>query len=89
MCDNEYYQADSNVDRGKNKGGNFHFHLSVHFTPPRGHFLGHFYLLGPKKKYHPKLSKKISKMYKNILRTMVKTPAQTDGWLKSYGQKTG
>ena len=27
-------------------------------------------------------------MWKNILRTMVKTPAQTKGRLKSYGQKT-
>ena len=32
--------------------------------------------------------KKFSKIKKNILRTMVKTPAQTDGRLKSYGQKT-
>ena len=32
--------------------------------------------------------KKFSKIKKNILRTMVKTPAQTDGWLKSFGQKT-
>ena len=32
--------------------------------------------------------KKFSKIKKNILRTMVKTPAQTDGPLKSYEQKT-
>ena len=28
------------------------------------------------------------KIPKNILRTMVKTPAQTDGWFKSFIQKT-
>ena len=26
-------------------------------------------------------------MQKNILRTMAKTPTQTDEWLKNYGQK--
>ena len=41
-----------------------------------------------RKKNHPKNREKFSKIKKNILRTMVKTPAQTDGWLKSHGQNT-
>ena len=34
-----------------------------------------------------KIVKSISKMYRNILITMVKTPVQTDKWIKSYHQK--
>ena len=40
------------------------------------------------KKVCQKILKKFSKIEKNIVRTMVKTPAQTDGWFKSYSQKT-
>ena len=35
-----------------------------------------------------KILKKISKMHKNILRSVVKFPDQTGKGVKSYGQKT-
>ena len=47
------------------------FHKNLVLPGKNAIFWGHFYLLGPKKKCHKKISKKISKMYKNILRTMV------------------
>ena len=52
------------------------------------HFWGAFLIVKVKKKIPSKKSEKILKIKKNFLRTMVKTPAQTDEWLKSYGQKT-
>ena len=58
MCNNEYFQADSNVDMGKNIGGNFHFYLSDHFMPPLGHFLGPFLLYRAQKKISSKNSEK-------------------------------
>ena len=45
-------------------------------------------LVRGKKKVLQKILEKFSKIKKNILRTMVKSPAQTNDWLRSYGQKT-
>ena len=46
------------------------------------------FILYLKKQSTPRILKKIIKINKNILRTMVKTPVQSDEYLKSYGQKT-
>ena len=53
-----------------------------------GCFWGHFYYIGSKNESRQKNLQKSLKIPKNILRTMVKTSAQTDERLKSYSQKT-
>ena len=47
-----------------------------------------FNIYGQQIKVIQKICQKSLKISKNILRTVVKTPAQTDERLKSYSQKT-